>query len=720
MPISLSQFNRWCLVPTAVAGVLALGGCGSSVQDMAAAPAIGGRVITGHVHGGVNPIQNATIRLMETQSNGYGGAGKQLTPSVTSDVNGYFTFPDTGWTCDSGQFAYITVSGGHSSNVTGTTPNNNVVQVGVIGSCSELATTAEIDAVNLFVSELSTVAAAYALGNFITVDNTNASTGEQIVNISAPPANNASTAACTGLGNAMVCTAAGLEHAFTNAYDLVDSVRTDGSFPAGTARSVNPNNPDSIVPQQVINTIGDILQDCVDSSPGGVAGDGSYCGNLFSNATPPKGSGVAAPTDTLQTAMDMAKYPTNNISGLFNLESRFAPFTPYLSTAPTSFTVSLFYGATASGSYVPYPVDLALDASDDAYVLYAGSGAASTTSTTGTTNTYGAIFALYADGMQIFRGAANTSILYPSQIAIASTGRVYVTNNDTTTPTNGGVYQTATGSTDGTLSLAASLNNASGVAIDSRDNVWVSAANTTGNSISEYTKATIEASNGPISPATTSKAFAVPVVGLAVDANQNIWGVSGETAGTGSAVVLPNTGTARAATYAAAGTGGVKTALSTYDGFGVAISASAEAYFPDHLNLDTATYASSAIKVGSTGVAVSGSNTPHRAEVDGAGNVFWMDNESTGLLYSYNPTSGAVVSLLPCFPYPSGSSYVCITTSNSNSAYTPSNLRAMAIDSAGDVWYAADAGYGTVIETLGLAAPTWPLLAYPSPGSKPQ
>ena len=719
MPISLWQLTRGCLVPTAMTGILALAGCGTSLQEVAASPAYAGRVITGHVHGGVNPIQNATIRLMETQSNGYGGAAKQLTPTTTSDVNGYFTFPDTGWTCDSGQFAYITVSSGHSSNVPGTAVNDNVVQVGVIGSCADLATTADIDAVNLFVSELSTVAAAYALGNFITIDNTNASTGEQIVNISAPP-NNSSTAACTGLGTNMICTAAGLAHAFANAYDLVDSVRFDGSFPVGTARSTNPNNPVSIVPQQVINTIGDILQDCVDSSPGGIAGDGSYCGNLFLNAAPPTGSGVAAPTNTLQAAMDMAKFPTNNVTGLFNLQSRFEPFTPVLSSAPTSFTVSLFYGATASGSYVPFPVDLALDASDEVYVLYGASGTASTASTTGTANTYGAIFALNANGSQAFRGAPNTSILYPSQIAIASTGRVYVTNNDTTTPANGGVYQTAGGSSNGTLSLAASLNNASGVAIDAGNNVWVSAANTTGNSISEFAKATIEASSGSISPTTYSSVLALPVSGLAVDANQNIWGVSGATSGNASAVMLPNTGTARSASYASAGTGGISTALSTYDGFGVAINASGAAYFPDYQNLDSATYASSAITLSSTSVATAGSNVPHRAEVDGAGNVFWMDNESTGQLFSYNPTTSALISLLPCFPYPNGSSYVCITTSNSNSAYTPSNLRAMAIDSAGDVWYAADAGYGTVIETLGLAAPTWPLLAYPSPGSMPQ
>ena len=163
--------------------------------------------------------------------------------------------------------------------------------------------------------------------------------------------------------------------------------------------------------------------------------------------------------------------------------------------------------------------------------------------------------------------------------------------------------------------------------------------------------------------------------------------------------------------------------------FSVAINSSGLAYFPLDDAISSATYSSSnGLVAGGNGAAGTASAVPHRSQVDGAGNVFWTDLTTNGLLFEYTPpasgkmSTGIVVSFLPCFAYPSGSTYDCITTANqnkNNSVYTPTDFRAVGIDSAGDVWYAADAGYGAVIETLGVAAPTWPLLSYGHPGCKP-
>ena len=730
--------------------MLLLTGCGVALEDTDVITTIPGRTIHGNVHGGVYPIRNATVKLMQTQTGPYTGKaaiGTAYTGTSTygsaatmllqtnSDQNGYFTFPDTGWTCTSNEFAYIVVTSGTTSNLATTNDNNNVVQVGVIGPCSELATQTDIDDVEVFVSELSTVAAAYSLGNFMSIVDPNDGTGDQIVNIGAP-LNNSITGACTGAGSNQVCTAAGLAHAFANAADIVSSVSTNGVLPTGQANNANPHSNVSAVPAAMINTIGNILQQCVDSIGGTGTGatTSSQCTSLFSAATPPGG---VAPTNTLQVALNMAKYPTNNISALFQLEAPAVPFTPTLDQAPTSFTVSIFYGATASGSYVPYPVDLALDASDSIYVLY-GSAA-------GASNTYGGVFALYASGAQLFYGAHNTSILYPSQIALASGGRVYVTNDDPVTPANGGLYATNTSNNNGTLTLQASLNYASGVAVDQTNNVWVSNASNSGASVVEFLKATINASTGAAIPDYSSGALTVPVQGLAIDAGQDIWGVSpgaapvtstnssGVVTTTKASVssitaVIPNTGTAKTPAYAVTGTVPIKGTLSGYNGFSVAISSSSTAFVPLYDQLNSAVSSGSAVTTTgnpsmTTSSASNVATTPHRSEVDGAGNVFWTDNEYTGLLWRYTPgtgtSSGSLISLLPCFPFPTSNGLQCITTNNSSSAYTPSNLRALAIDSAGDVWYAADAGYGAVIETLGLAAPTWPELSYGYPGCMP-
>lgn len=706
--------------------LLLLAGCGVNSASLATgtpAASTVSRSIQGHVHGGVYPIGNATVRLMETQSNGYGGAARALLPSVTTDQYGYFTFPNTAFTCDSGQFAYLTVSSGTTANLASTTPNNNVLQVGIIGSCATL--TADFSTVNVFLSEVSTVAAAAALANFITIDSTNAGTGQQIVNISAPAANNSVGPACTGGAN-MTCTAAGLAHGFANAYNLVDSVSFDGSFPTGQARTAVPTNAASYVPAQLLNTLGNILQNCVDSLGGGTAGDSTYCGTLFTLATPPV-SGAKAPTNTLQVALNMARYPANNVDSLYALQSRTPYFTPTLSTSPTALSVSIYYGAEANGGYVQFPVDIALDAADNVYVLYGATSNSSTTSGTGTANTFGAIVGLGADGSQLFYGPQNTSLLYPTQIAVGTDGRLFVSNNDTYTASNGGVYATAANTTTGALTRITSTVNASGLAVDRSNDLWVSVANSTGYSVLEYNHSVLQSVSTSLLNTTSfaSNALGVPVTSLAIDNAQNVWGVSGGSSAN-YAVLVPNSGTLLSPIFNIITGGGFKQSLGNYGGYGLAVNSSNLAFFPTHGQLNGATYSAPTLTAGSTGsVSIGSSGAPQRAATDGAGNIFWADSETSGLLYQFKPASGSslsggtLTSFLPCYPFPSGSGSACVTTTNNSPVFTPTNLRSLAIDSGGNVWYLAAAGVGTVVETLGLATPAWPQLSYGHPGCTP-
>ena len=724
MPLATVAPQSRALTLGALGCLLPLAGC--AVHSGSLAPIVSAntvsRSIQGHVHGGVYPIANATVRLMETQSNGYGGAAKALLPPVTTDGNGYFNFPNTAFTCDTGQFAYLTVSSGTTSNLASALPNNNVIQLSVIGSCATLTT--DFNAINVYLSEVSTVAAAAALANFTTIDSTGAGSGQQIVNISAPPANNAPAPGCTG-GSAMTCTAAGLAHGFANAFNLVDAVRFDGSFPTGQARTIVPTNTASYVPAQLLNTLGNILQNCVDSVGGGVAGDNSFCGTLFTLATPPI-SGSAAPTNTLQVALNMAKYPTNNVDSLYALQSRTTYFTPALSTTPTALSVSIYYGAEANGGYVRFPIDLALDAADNVYVLYGDTANSSTTSGTGTANTYGAVVGLGADGTQIFYGPQNTSLLYPTQIAVNSNGRLFVTDNDTYTAANGGIYATAPNTSTGALSRIAAVANASGVAVDRKDNLWTSVTNMTGYSILEYNDSVLQNATAVL-PATTafaSNSLGVPVTSIALDSAQNVWGVS--EGSTSYAVFVPNKGTPIAPVFDALTGGGYKQSLGNSGGYGVAVNASSQAFFPTHQQLNGASFNSSSLTTGSNGaLPIGSSGAPQRAATDGAGNLFWADSESSGLLYHFTPgatgsfSAGTLSSFLPCYPFPSGSGSACVTTTNSSPIFTPTNLRSVAIDSGGDVWYLAAAGVGTIVETLGLATPAWPQLSFGHPGCAP-
>ena len=735
-----------CLGLLGTAAVLAVVGCGVT-EDLPTtaitAQEIPGKTVNGNVHGGVFPISNATITLMETQTTSpgsYGAAAKALL-TTTSNQYGYFTFPDTGWTCTSTEYAYIVVTGGHSNNIsTANAVNNHVVEVGVIGPCTLLANQAEIDTVNVFISELSTVAAAAALGNFMQVIDADKENGLQVVNIGAP-ANNSATGKCaTSPSNGTSsCTAAGLAHAFTNAVTLVDSVRTNNSFPTGMANTYNASNTTSAIPNALINTIGNILQQCVDSvdtvptppATTPAATPSAKCTALFAAATPPVGTtpvgagspypSSSAPVDTLEAALEMMKFPTGNnpkygTTTLYNQVGPFAPFSPSLESAPTSFSISIFYGVTLSGSNTPYPIDLALDANDDAYVVYTNYG--------GSTPVYSAINEWTASGTSGFVGTQNKTYVHPVGIAIDVSGAVYVTNNDTTTTANSVVL----GLSGTTLYPLTSFLGASGLAVDNKNDLFVSSVTGgTSASISEYTQANLilalnasVTAGGATVPGVLAKSTSATygaVSGLALDKSQNVWGAG--ISGTAAGVFLwPKTSSTTAPYTSGAGS---MTAFTGKTGsFSVALNGTGTAYFPLDDTLAQATYISSTLNTNAS-LETTAAAVPHRSQVDGAGNVFWTDLENSGLLYEYTPGSTPqLMSMLPCFPYPTASGLVCLTTAGGTSNYTPSDLRAMGIDSAGDVWYAADAGFGAVIETLGLAAPTWPLLAYGNPGTLPQ
>ena len=512
----------------ALVGSAGVTGCGVNMASVNAPVALPGVAIRGNVHGGVYPIQGATIRLMETQSNGYGGAAKQLL-QTTSDNGGYFTFPDTGWTCDSNQFAYITVTSGHtSSNAT----NNNVGQIGVIGGCGEfLASRSEVDLVNVYVSELSTIAAAYALRGFITVDNTNAASGQQIFNISAPPNNNAPSGVCTFTAPT-TCVAAGLAHGFQNAYNLVDSVTYGpGQFPSGQARSTPPTNGFAYVPAAMINTLGNVLQSCVDSPGGTVASLSTYvpggtgssrCGDLFYWATPPGGT---APTTTLQVALNMAQYPTNNVANLFALQPRAVFFTPTLRQVPNALSLSIFYLTETFGPYtgtLTNPVALALDSNDDAFIL--------ATSGSGSANSQTAVLGLATNGAVLFSGPVSTTYLNPVSIATDALDNIWFTNDSSDTS---GALLKASPST-GTIATGTLLPNVSGVAVDRFNNVFTSLDSSTANSIQQFTNASL--SGGTVTPTAKSNVLGASLRSLSIDGVGNVWSLN--TSGANAAAVL--------------------------------------------------------------------------------------------------------------------------------------------------------------------------------------
>jgi trimeric autotransporter adhesin len=191
---------------------------------------------------------------------------------------------------------YIVATGGNPG-----LPNNGtnpaLAMMTALGPCGQLTPSTFIS-----INELTTVAAVWSLAPFMT----------------------SYSAVGSNAGDASA-----LANAFTVATELVNP--TTGTMPG-------LNVPANLsVPVEQINTLADILAACVNSN-GGVAGDGSVCGNLFSYTTV---AGTVSASDTIGAGLRIADNPTLNTASLFSLISPTSPFQPTMAVAPANLSVQM-------------------------------------------------------------------------------------------------------------------------------------------------------------------------------------------------------------------------------------------------------------------------------------------------------------------------------------------------------------------------------------------
>ena len=268
----------------------------------------------GLVHGGQQPVTGATIQLYAVGTTGDGSAATPLlSPAPLSDANGTFNISGT-YTCPSASsLVYIVASGGNPGLAPGTN-NTALSMMAALGPCGNLSASTFI-----FINELTTVAAVYSLAPYTT----------------------SPTAIGSSAGDA-----AALASAFTLASYFANT--TTGTTP-GTGVPTG-----TIVPVAQINTIADILSTCINST-GGVSGDNTLCGTLFSLTTPP---GITPATDTITTLLHLADNPSLNTAALYNLVPPTAPYQPVQSQTPPDLSVRLtvpsgFTASTAELDFAP-------------------------------------------------------------------------------------------------------------------------------------------------------------------------------------------------------------------------------------------------------------------------------------------------------------------------------------------------------------------------------
>ena len=520
--------------------------------------------MTGSIHGGQQPVSGAKIYLYSvgTYTNSPSTSMLNGTGYVTSDANGNFSITGD-YTCPTGSTGistYLLALGGNPG-VGGTTSNSAIAMMAVLGPCSGLAASTFVN-----INEISTVAGVTALQQFMT-DSTDIADGT----VAAQP----SYGMPQGIPNAML-TAASMVNVGTG------------------LTTASPANSSGRVPQAKINTLGNILASCVNSS----SSTSSQCAALFAAATP---TGGPAPSDTIGAMLNIAKNPGANIAALYTLSSATSPFQPTLTTAPNDFTIGITYNAGLS-----YPGPIAIDNTGDVFIANCPScnGAAGVDTIQGFMPS-GAVLSTSAFTTNIHKPVAiavdRYSSVWVAEAASGATGNqvTRIQNNPYTVAANfpvafsgvpGGIAIVENGpsaayvtdSTNGRMSLinndatalgsvnTTGLANPTAIAADGLENLYLIGAGS--NSLVQFSPIDPPGSSNPTTTgnfttfAGAGAGFSSPA-GLAVDGGAHVWTVD-----TGASKAVSEVfGLTGAANSPAAGYAGVNVASSiSIDGAGTA------------------------------------------------------------------------------------------------------------------------------------------------------
>ncbi len=701
---------------------ISLAGCGSGLVAPAAGPTAA--TIQGIAHGGQSPIQGGVVNLYATSSSAtaYGEAANFI-GTATTDANGYFIIgnPATSANCPAGQQAYITLAGGYPSG-NPTLENDSILLMAALGDCANVSASTYVN-----VNELTTIAAGYALSGFMT---TTANGSLYQANVSAPAVNNAATGSTTS--------AAGLAHAFLNAATLVN-------YATGNANSNgNPTASGTLtiaatVPAVEINTLGDILQTCVNGATGN-----SGCMSLFSYT--PSITGVA-PSTTLQSIINLARNPYPSTAamastGLFSLVSASPAFSPALSAPPPDWAMVVIYYKYGS-STLPNPSFLTLDANDTVYYTNSYTNAKITG-----VSAYGTATPTFSNATGITAGYLRT------QVAADALGNIWVASGPGTQSSVSGSYLLQWSASSGGAPTQTFLagRNLFSVAVDRANNVWIGDITSTALTVLEeqYTAG---------SPATYYTNYTATVLAppydIGIDSNQNIWPVNYGAGSSGAkATVLPNlsVGTTNAPQYTMDPlTSTVITPISVsfpvtvvhgtsvvFDGSGNAwlqLLGSAYTNTTDGIEEVIPTVNSSGVITTLTGQGLVANatlndtnNKASQAAIDGAGTIFLPDFPTGQGLHAYSTVSGTASSNTSTQVFSPPSGYIgCLVNTSTNTCYTSGSTAgaepaiaqpaSIHIDSTGSVWGGINAG--GVFQAIGLAAPAWPLDQVGKPALSP-
>jgi hypothetical protein len=419
-----SQQSSLFVLAIAFLGALSclnLTGCG---VDATATVAAKGVALHGSVHGGQQPVTGANMALYAASTTGYGqpyvyAVGSSLLGKNVAQTDNTGSFSITGdYSCPTQTTEVYLVATQGNPGLAPESNNAGIALMAALGPCGQLTA-----ATHITINELTTVASVWALSPFMASIN----------GIGSSPAN-----------------VQGLTNAFNNVNKIVNisSGQLGGpSLAAGAS-----------LPTPMLYTLANILAACINSA-GGVAGDKSACGNLYTATTV---NGVV-PSDTITAAMNIAQHPGAQVAALFAVPSADPPFQPALSAAPTSFAVVIRYSSASLSN----PSGIAVDAAGQVWVPNSGNDT---------------VTALNQSGSPVSGSPfSGNGLDQPAAVGVDANGNAWIANRGGNSLSS----FTRTGQIANPLQTAGALNLPSSVAIDASGNIWV--ANYGSASVSEFT-----------------------------------------------------------------------------------------------------------------------------------------------------------------------------------------------------------------------------------------
>ncbi len=697
----VSQYKAAGLL-LASCGLLLLAGCAGQFAVHPDSSAAAGTAIRGMAHGGQQPISAASVHLWAVGAGSYGASATSLLSSIvtTSDGTGlansnanagnadntldrgFFTISGD-YTCPtSGTLVYITVTGGDPGLGTGT--NSAIKLIAPLGTCGNLLANASTTFITI--NEVTTVATAFALGQYFTTTFGSTSTDS----FGAP----STTQAQVGL---------------TNAFATVNNLVTiNNGLPVTSSTLTNSSLTVTVTPEAAkLYTIANILASCVNSDGSGT----SPCQTtLFPDVTP---TGATAPTDTLQAAVYLSLNPTStntngsaaNLTALFGLvPGTGAAFDGSLTVQPADWTLGILYTSSGAASTVYQPQNIAVDAGGNVWIVNANS----------TTDNISEVSSV---GLPLLVTGTSTTQQYRN-IAIDTNANVFWTTASSPSETYEYSGSTPTTATSISSPYALTINGANDIFVG-RNSSTVCTASTS--ALGAYIADSLVTANayGFNCPTLAAYRFSYATV----DANNNVWLTNAGSGGTGTtttvfeATNIPSDAVLAVtcsglATYpctpgtipatptitwnAITGGGGVPTLATP---FGIAVGQGGTNVWFANQSGPYVTEMTSATAGANFG-DVTSVNKPTFLAVDGAGNI-WVTNDfaSSNASVSEFSSTGTVLS-----PTSSTTSHVGFVHAG---LATPFGI---AVDPSGNVWVANDvasAGTGAgLFEIVGAAAPT--------------